>query len=75
MVNCQTCARAARVPCIEKIYENLRKPARVRRARYALVLYQSSRQYALALHAPVGIEGRRLISPPHARILNLKAAC
>ena len=29
--------RAARAPCMEKIYENLRKPARVLRARHALI--------------------------------------
>ena len=31
-VNCQTCARAARAPRMEKIYETLLKPAHARRA-------------------------------------------
>jgi hypothetical protein len=34
-------ARAARARCMEKIYGNLRKPARGRRARYALIFCRS----------------------------------
>jgi hypothetical protein len=38
-------ARAARAPCMEKIYVNLWKPARARRARYAFILPQPRTQY------------------------------
>jgi hypothetical protein len=39
--------RAARAPSMEKIYGNLRKPAKVRRARYAAIYSQPRIQYLI----------------------------